>query len=157
MNAMGGAELFVSRVAEHAIEPVRLQPSASRSSAWTACKWAPKVCQPVIVRTPRSKSLGQDRAAIATSQLTGAKGRCSAVFAVFLRKPRATRIRCWGAAAVFVLVYLGYYHQEAVHFHLNHMYAHVGHAHAQHVVAHKYLHETGASRRRAKPPPAAGG
>ncbi|XP_037502638.2 secretory immunoglobulin A-binding protein EsiB, partial [Rhipicephalus sanguineus] len=48
-----------------------------------------------------------------------------------------------GAAAVFVLVYLGYYHQEAVHFHLNHMYAHAGHAHAQHVVAHKYLHGNG--------------
>ncbi|KAH7977308.1 hypothetical protein HPB49_000576 [Dermacentor silvarum] len=48
-----------------------------------------------------------------------------------------------GAAVVFVLVYLGYYHQEAVHFHLNHAYAHVGHAHAQHVVAHKYLHGNG--------------
>ncbi|XP_077542317.1 uncharacterized protein LOC144155008 [Haemaphysalis longicornis] len=47
------------------------------------------------------------------------------------------------ALVVGTLVYLGYYHQEAVHFHLNHAYAHVGHAHAQHVIAHKYLQGRG--------------
>ncbi|XP_077483639.1 uncharacterized protein LOC144093805 [Amblyomma americanum] len=48
--------------------------------------------------------------------------------------------------AVFLLVYVGYYHREAVHFHLNHAYAHAGHAHAQHVVAHKYLKGSGVSK-----------
>ncbi|XP_064466468.1 secretory immunoglobulin A-binding protein EsiB-like [Ornithodoros turicata] len=47
---------------------------------------------------------------------------------------------------VAALIYIGYYHHEPLHFHLNHLYARMGHVHAQHVVGHKYLKGTGVSK-----------
>ncbi|CAN8024213.1 unnamed protein product [Ixodes persulcatus] len=62
------------------------------------------------------------------------------------RKPDGWLVVVLQVSAIVVvvsLIYMGYYHHDTVHFHLNHAYANMGHAHAQHVVAHKYLQGSG--------------